>query len=114
MLRIVSIRISMETWTIVTWTKLTPTPRPSSNITSTMIESAKFLSVLAPPTYTPSSKPHSAAFNTQRKSRPKTPKHTAAKHQLKEELEVEDNEGGSNMSAKMIFDAFLSKVTISN
>ena len=31
-----------------------------------------------------------------------------------EDLEVEDNESGSNMSAKMIFDAFLSKVAKSN
>ena len=31
-----------------------------------------------------------------------------------EDLEIEDNESGSNMSAKMIFDAFLSKVAKSN
>ena len=31
-----------------------------------------------------------------------------------EDLEVEDNESGSNMSTKMIFDAFLSKVAKSN
>lgn len=31
-----------------------------------------------------------------------------------EDLEVEDNESGSNMSAKMIFDAFLSKVAKRN
>ena len=31
-----------------------------------------------------------------------------------EDLEVEDNESGSNVSTKMIFDAFLSKVAKSN